>query len=228
MNRRKTVESGPDQGRAQTRFFAVALGAMLFALALLAASPNARSEESFDDGAVLLVANPRVKDALWAQSVVLAAPGANGWHIGIIVNRPTERSLGSLFPEHGPSQKVVDPVYFGGPVWSNALLALVKGEASPGDGSLLLASGLYLAVDAGTVDRVIETNPGKARFYVGLVLWQPGELRKEVDAGYWSLRAADVNTVLKGNAGDLWKELRGGQSGPSVSLPPDKLALAAP
>ena len=29
--------------------------------------------------------------------------------------RPTRRSLGNLFPEHEPSKKVADPVYYGGP-----------------------------------------------------------------------------------------------------------------
>jgi putative AlgH/UPF0301 family transcriptional regulator len=42
------------------------------------------------------------------------------------------------------------------------------------------------AFDAAVVDRVIETEPEHARFVAGLVAWQPGELRSEVEKkGAW-------------------------------------------
>jgi putative AlgH/UPF0301 family transcriptional regulator len=68
------------------------------------------------DEAVILVAHPAFRDLEYRQTVLIAAPAPNGGHVGVILNRPTRRSLGSLFPEHEPSKKVADPVYYGGPL----------------------------------------------------------------------------------------------------------------
>jgi hypothetical protein len=40
-------------------------------------------------------------------------------------------TLGQLFPEDGPSQKVVDPVYLGGPLSPQVLFALVERKQNP-------------------------------------------------------------------------------------------------
>src|SRR4051794_8487951 len=67
-----------------------------------------------DEDAVILVAHPAFRDLEYRQTVLVAAPAPNGGHVGVILNRPTRRSLGSLFPEHEPSKKVIDPVFYGG------------------------------------------------------------------------------------------------------------------
>src|SRR4029077_15935893 len=84
------------------------------------------------EDAMLLVAHPAFRDLEYRQTVLLAAPAAHGGHVGVILNRPTKRSLGSLFPEHEPSKKVVDPVYYGGALSRGAPVAPVKGRKTPG------------------------------------------------------------------------------------------------
>src|SRR5258708_20689552 len=68
------------------------------------------------DEAMILMAHPAFRDLEYRQTVLIAAPAPNGGHVGVILNRPTRRSLGSLFPEHEPSKKVLDPVFYGGPL----------------------------------------------------------------------------------------------------------------
>lgn len=178
----------------------------IFAAVLLAAValPAALAQE---DEAVFLVAHPMFRDLDYRQSVLIAAPAPNGGHIGVIINRPTRRSLGSLFPEHEPSKKVVDPVYYGGPFSRGALVALVKAEATPGSGSVQLMKNLYLAFRANTIDQVIEATPNKARYYVGYVGWRPGELRREIDRGLWSVLDADLEVVFRKDTEGMWEEL---------------------
>lgn len=181
-----------------------ALRSALLALSLLFGAPLAVAQ---DGEAMFLVAHPGFRDADYRESVLIAAPAPNGGHVGLILNRPTRRSLGSLFPEHEPSQKVVDPVYYGGPFSRAALVAIVKSERNPGVGSVPLMKNLYLAFRANTIDRIIETNPNDARYYVGYVGWRPGELRREIDRGLWSVLGADVDTIFRKDTGDLWEEL---------------------
>jgi putative transcriptional regulator len=159
------------------------------------------------DGTVFLVANPALRDPEYRQSVLLAAPAANGTHIGVIINRPTRRSLSSLFPEHEPSKKVVEPVFFGGPFSASALVAVVRGDKSPGSGSIPIMSNLYLALTVTTIDRIIEERPNDARFYVGYVGWRPGELRREIDRGLWYVLNPNIDTIFRKDTNQIWEEL---------------------
>jgi putative transcriptional regulator len=160
------------------------------------------------DEAVILVAHPQFRDNDYRQTVLIAAPAPNGGHVGVILNRPTRRSLGSLFPEHEPSKKVLDPVYYGGPFSRGALVALVRAENAPGAGSVLLMKNLYLAFRANTIDQVIESTPNEARYFVGYVGWRPGELKSEIDRGLWSVTGADLDTIFRKDTEGLWEELR--------------------
>jgi putative transcriptional regulator len=125
----------------------------------------------------------------------------------VILNKPTRRSLSSLFPEHEPSKKVTEPVFFGGPFSTSALVAVVRGDKSPGAGSLLVMANLYLAINVNTIDKIIEERPNDARYYVGYVGWRPGELRREIDRGLWHVMNPDVNTVFRKDTDQLWDEL---------------------
>jgi len=162
--------------------------------------------------AVVLVASDRPVGPAYRETVVFAAPVRAGYHVGFILNRPTTAKLGDLFPEHAPSRKVVDHVYFGGPVRPEALFAIAR--RAPKDGDVIaLMPGLVLAMDAMTVDQVIETMPNDARYFAGIVIWQPGELDEEIQAGGWEVRPADASTVLHSRPEQLWKDLHTGRAG---------------
>ena len=181
--------------------------AFRFAALILLLSLPALARAQLQEDAMLLVAHPALRDLEYRQTVLLAAPAPNGGHVGVILNRPTKRSLGSLFPEHEPSKKVLDPVFYGGPFSRGALVALVRADHAPGAGSVLLMRNLYLAFRANTIDHVIETTPNEARYFVGYVGWRPGELKSEIDRGLWSVLDASVDMVFRKDTEGLWEEL---------------------
>ena len=160
------------------------------------------------EDAVILVAHPAFRDLEYRQTVLVAAPAPNGGHVGVILNRPTRRSLASLFPEHEPSKKVVEPVHYGGPFSRGALVALVRTATAPGAGSVMLMKNLYLAFRANTIDQVIEATPNEARYFVGYVGWRPGELKAEIDRGLWAVQGAEVDMVFRKDTENLWEELQ--------------------
>jgi len=192
-------------------------------LALLMVAPLAGAQGQ--DDAIILVAHPAFRDLEYRQTVLIAAPAPNGGHVGVILNRPTRRSLGSLFPEHEPSKKVVEPVFYGGPFSRGALVALVRADEAPGAGSVLLMKNLYLAFRANTIDHVIETTPNEARYFVGYVGWRPGELRGEIDRGLWTVANADLDLIFRKDTEGLWEELlqqsKRIRALPDLPLPPD-------
>jgi len=179
---------------------------LLLAVLAIAGTAPARAVEPADEP-VILVAKPALRDRLYRGTILIARPLRNGRHIGFIVNRPTPVKLGTLFPDHGPSQKVVEPIYLGGPVSIEVLFALVQRKDSPGRRAMQLTPDLFLVVDRDLVDHVIESEADHARFYAGVVLWAPGELDAEIERGFWYVDDADVSLVLRKSTDGMWEEL---------------------
>jgi putative transcriptional regulator len=167
----------------------------------------AQAQAGDPTGAVTLVATPRLIDADYRAAVLLAVPTENNRHVGVIINRPTGRSLFSLFPGHAPSKLVRDPVYFGGPMLRQAIFAVVHAGDTPGPGSIRIMKELFLATQGSVVDHIIEQTPNEARYYVGYVAWRAGELRLEIDRGLWYVLEADPDLVFRKDPGRLWEEL---------------------
>jgi putative AlgH/UPF0301 family transcriptional regulator len=180
------------------------LAALLPALSALPAFATDLSTDS-----ILLVAKRQLQDKLYGSSILIARPIGADRHVGFIVNRPTKATLGSLFPGHEPSRKVAEPVYLGGPVSSEVIFAMVQGNESPGGRSIKILDDLYLAIDGEVVDRVIEKQPARARFFAGMVLWKPGELADEIKQGLWYVNDAKADVVLRKSTDGMWEELLG-------------------
>ena len=162
-----------------------------------------------DDDSIILVAKRQLQDKLYGSTILLARPIGAERHVGFIVNKPTQMTLGKLFPTHEPSKRVADPVFLGGPVSTEVIFALVQGRDSPGGKSIKILDDLYLAIDSDVVDQVIEKQPARARFFAGMVLWRPGELADEVKKGLWYVNDARAEIVLRKSTEGMWEELLG-------------------
>ncbi len=180
---------------------------LLWAAAALCAAAAMPATAADGDDAVVLVAAPALRDPDYRQAVVVAVPIEGDRHVGVIVNRPTRRSLSSLFPEHEPSKKVIEPVYYGGPMSRGAVVAVVRTEKNLGRGSIGLTREMFLAMTVNIVDRVIEEIPNNARYYVGYIVWRPGELRLEIDRKLWHVVNADADIVFRKDTHGLWEEM---------------------
>ena len=175
-------------------------------LAIAWAAP-ARAADPADDS-IILVAKRQLQDKLYGSTVLLARPIGAARHVGFIINKPTQVTLGKLFQTHEPSKKVTDPVFLGGPISPEVIFALVQGKQSPGGRSIRILDDLYLAIDSDVVDSVIEKQSTQARFLAGMVLWRPGELRDELKRGLWYVLDAKAELVLRKTEG-MWEEFVG-------------------
>jgi putative AlgH/UPF0301 family transcriptional regulator len=153
-----------------------------------------------------LVVAARELQGLYAGTVMLSAPIGEA-HIGLILNRPTEIKLAQLFPDHEPSKHVKDPVHFGGPFMTEALVALVRADGSPGPLSLEVMPGLWFVRHTDAIDRLIETRPNDARYFVGFVVWKPGELEEEIRKGVVVLRPVDLEKLFLPDTTHMHEEL---------------------
>jgi putative transcriptional regulator len=177
------------------------------AIAAIAWAAPARPAELSES--IILVAKRQLQDKLYGSTILIARPIGAGRHVGFIINKPTQMTLGKLFPTHEPSRKVADPVFLGGPVSPEVIFALVQGKESPGGRSIRILDDLYLAIDSEVVDSVIEKRSAQARFFAGMVLWRPGELDDEVKRGLWYVHDARAELVLRKPTESMWEDLVG-------------------
>ena len=185
-------------GLKQVFLRALAASSAVFFLASATAAPG---------DTVLLVAKRQFEDPIYGSTIVLAKPVQGGGHVGFIVNRPTKMSLAQLFPEHEASKKVADPLFLGGTVDMNLVFALVETHGSRKDGTIRIAPDLFLAYETKAVDRIIESESDHARFFLGMVVWRPGQLDDELDRGLWYVDEPEAKLVLRRKTDGLWEEL---------------------
>jgi putative transcriptional regulator len=159
------------------------------------------------DEPVMLVAQPDVRGAIFEASILLVKPMPDGSHVGFILNRKTTAMMGELFPDDEASKKVADPLYLGGPDGYNRVFAMVDKRDTAGKDAMQMIPGVFLVSDAKQIDRVIASDPEHARFFLGMVTWEPGQLDDELDRGYWYVDKADAKLVLEKKTDGLWEEL---------------------
>lgn len=171
--------------------------------------PHSHAQAGPEDGrrTMFLVAKPGLPDPNFRESVVLVTHHESGETAGVIINRPTDRSLASILPGD-KFRRFTDPVFFGGPVMSQGLFAVYRAEKRIGD-SLTLLPGVYLATETSALDELMHNPPQRVRFYSGLSGWSPGQLQTEIERGDWLVLKADADTVFLSDSDirQLWGRL---------------------
>ena len=186
---------------------AIGLLALMLPALALGWGALAHAAGSPESEAVMLVAKRELHDPIYGETILIARPVGEGRHVGFILNRPTKILLEEAFPDHGSSKAVQGPLYLGGPSGVDAVFALVARHDSPGRGSMELSPDLYLVIAADTVDRIIESDAEHARFFAGVVVWQPGELEEELKRGVWYVLDPEPDLVLPPKTEGLWQQL---------------------
>jgi putative transcriptional regulator len=171
------------------------------ALVVLTAAAQAQSPTK----SVFLIARPGMPDLNFRESVVLIAQSEGGETTGVIINRPTNRSLAELLPSER-FEAFTDPIFFGGPVAPQGLFALFQSDGYSGRAVPMLP-GVFLAVLPDSVDALLGHPPARIRFFSGYSGWAPGQLQAELDRGDWLVVDADAKTAFLRDTSRLWQDM---------------------
>ncbi len=197
------------------RFLAVLFVSMLFAICACSIIPNETSKEigagEIPDPlteAVILVSR-MTAEFPWDKKVLLIKPIEEEMHGGFILNLPHPNvTLASIYPEHGPSQKVHDPIYMGGyTVDRQRLFVLVQTKDTPSRDSAKFSRDIFAVEKREVIDRIIEKEADRAKYLNGLVIWRPGQLEQEIKNGIWYIFPVTKDIVFRKSTNSLWEEL---------------------
>jgi putative transcriptional regulator len=154
---------------------------------------------------LFLIARPGMPDPNFRETVVLVTQEEGAEATGVIINRPTNRSLADMLPSER-FKPFKEPIFFGGPVAPQGLFAVFQVDRFSG-AAVMMLPGLYLAVVPDSIDALLNKPPPKIRFFAGYSGWAPGQLRGELDRGDWLIVDAEADTVFLKDTSRLWQDM---------------------
>lgn len=159
----------------------------------------------------LLVAGPTLVDPNFVRAVVLIGEHNDDGALGVVLNRPSETTVGEAVPDLEDLTSADDPVHVGGPVQPSAVLVLAEYEEPDESTQLVTGAVGFVAVDD-EGDRVA-TQLGRARVFAGYAGWGPGQLEAELERDDWIIVDAIADDVFDEDAPTLWSRVLDRQGG---------------
>jgi putative transcriptional regulator len=170
----------------------------------------------------LLIAGPTLLDPNFWRTVVLVVEHTDDGALGLVLNRPSETSVGESVPQLEDMVDPVDQLFIGGPVQPSSVIVLAEFE-DPGDAALLAFDDVGV-LGTGAPPEVIGAGVRTGRAFVGHAGWGPEQLDSEVERGDWILEPATLADAFTAEPGELWAEVltrKGGSYALVARMPPD-------
>jgi putative transcriptional regulator len=188
-----------------TRLFTLPSLLLAAALACGCGSLHAQIESAH---AFLLVAKEGMPDGNFAETVVLAVRADEGGPIGVILNRPGDVELRSLYPDRPEVAQRPDLIFLGGPIEPDALLFAFRSAHRPAKG-LFVAQDIYISGFSEVLAEVLKhpENAGQQRFFTGFSGWAAGQLEDEIAQGGWYVLPFDAKAVFDMNPLTMYRDL---------------------
>ena len=169
----------------------------------------------------LLIAGPGLLDPNFWRTVVLIVEHSDEGALGLVLNRPSETTVGEAVSELEQLLDVDDPLFVGGPVQPSALIVLAEFD-QPAEAALIAFDDVGVLANGAQEDPTLSVRRGRA--FVGHAGWGPGQLDDEVDRGDWILEPAHREDAFSGVPLELWSAVltrKGGSYALVARMPPD-------
>lgn len=147
-----------------------------------------------------LIAMPSMADPRFAGSLTYIAEHNDQGALGVIINRPIEMTLDTLFERvEVPMENQIAaglPVYFGGPVQSDRGFVLHH-PAGEWHSTLRVSDNIALTSSRDILQAIgARGEPGKVLVALGYAGWNPGQLEQELADNAWLTVEADMTIIF--------------------------------
>jgi putative transcriptional regulator len=151
----------------------------------------------------LLVAAPTLVDPNFNRTVVLVAEHTDDGALGVVLNRPSESTVGEVVPDLSVLVDADELVFTGGPVQPTGVMVLAEFD-DPADAALPIDGELgFVALEADTE----EISAGRARAFAGHAGWGPGQLDTELEEEAWFVAAFEREDAFAEDPDELWSRV---------------------
>jgi putative transcriptional regulator len=142
----------------------------------------------------LLIASPSMAD-YFRRAVVLVVEHNDEGAFGLVLNKPSESTIGEAVPELAELIGSEHVLHIGGPVQPNAVTAIGE-HHEPSDSNKLVVG------EVGMVDLDHPPELSRVRVFAGYAGWSAGQLDGEIEAEAWIVEPADPGDPF--TEGDIW------------------------
>jgi putative transcriptional regulator len=170
----------------------------------------------------LLVAGPALLDPNFWRTVVLIVEHNEDGALGLVLNRPSETSVGEAVPQLSELLDSTQQLFIGGPVQPSAVIVLAEFE-DPTDAALLAFDDVGV-LGTGPSEQELTAGIRAGRAFLGHAGWSPGQLDGELERGDWILEPAKLEDAFAADARGLWSEVltrKGGSYALVARMPAD-------
>jgi putative transcriptional regulator len=156
---------------------------------------------------ILLVAKPGLPDPNFSETVVLVARTDDAATVGVILNRPSVRRLVDIAPGWPGAENLTEPLYTGGPVMRQVVVALYASQEEPKAKAFRVLPHIYLSMHPTNLEPLVAQPSGRMRLYAGFSGWAPRQLEAEMASGSWYVLRATEELVFRKDTSGMWSEL---------------------
>jgi len=155
----------------------------------------------------LLVAGPSLGDANFDRTIVYLLEHSEQGALGVVVNRPSELTVGDALPLWAAVVGQPPVVFSGGPVEAGVALGLARVRETIDCPGWSGVDGAIGSVDLSMDPESIEAGVEIARVFVGYSGWGAGQLDGEVAGGAWLVVDAESDDLFTPAPEHLWGEV---------------------
>jgi putative transcriptional regulator len=169
----------------------------------------------------LLVAAPSLIDPNFRRTVVLIGEHGEEGALGVVLNRPSEVTVGQAAPPLAELAGEDALVWVGGPVQPQAIVILGEFDEPERAAALVVGSVGFLP---GEIEPDELGELSRARVFAGYAGWGAGQLESELAEESWIVEPALPDDVFSDEPEELWSEVLRRKGGPFAVLalmPPD-------
>jgi putative transcriptional regulator len=161
----------------------------------------------------LLIAGPTLQDPNFVRTVVLVGEHNDEGALGVVLNRPSDTTVGEAVPDLEDLTGAEDPVHVGGPVQPSAVLVLAE-YLVPAEAPQLVTGDVGFLALEDEDEALPEHAPlRRARVFAGYAGWGPGQLESELERDDWIIVESVTDDVFDENAATLWSRVLDRQGG---------------
>lgn len=164
-----------------------------------------RKESKQNLAGSLLLAHPSMMDPNFHRAVVLLSAHNEEGALGVIINRPMERSLGDFSEEFAGGVLSGIPVFNGGPVNEQQII-LSAWQAESAVGMFRLYFGIDLEKAS---ELLIAPEQPTIRAFAGYAGWGEGQLEAELAQNAWIVSPVAPELLDQYDGVDLWRTILG-------------------
>jgi len=153
----------------------------------------------------LLLAHPAMRDPNFRHTVVFMSAHNDEGAMGVVLNRPLDRRLGSLNGSFALGPLADVPVYKGGPVQTEQLILVAWQMHEDG-------YRLFFGLEPEKASELASEEGTHLRAFLGYSGWTAGQLENELNHHTWVVVPVPGDLLEPPQDASLWRKVLGGLS----------------